>query len=199
MSAMGELKLRFAMIDYIKRSNHPIGLINEICFLELRHVCELLSICCLIARGDYTTHEALHDDYAPGKIFSALRKQWEDFFPQDIIVTQEAGGIHIRANTNKAAVVSQQEIINIWNLSGALLHRGSISHYMKRQFLDTIFDARIDAYVSKIFSLMKLHTITIETPKTLLLVDLFPPTAKIELKFLMYGDKGMTVEMFDLK
>jgi hypothetical protein len=198
MSAMEEVKLRFAMIDFIKRSNHPIGLINEICYLELRHVCELISICCLIARGDYTTHKALHDDYAPGKIFSALRKQWEDFFPQDTIVTQVVGHTHIQANANKSAVVSQKEIVSIWNLSGTLLHRGSISHYMRRQFLDKEFDERIDTYVSKILLLIKLHSITIENPKTLLLVDMFPPSGKIDLKFLIYGANGMTVETFGL-
>ena len=162
-------------------------------------VCELISICCLIARGDYTTHKALHDDYAPGKIFAALRKQWEDCFPQDTIVTKWQGTTNIQVNTNKSAVVTQQEIVNIWNLSGNLLHRGSISHYMKRQFLDVLFDVRIDMYVAKILLLMKLHSITIETPKTLLLVDMFPPSAKIDLKFLIYTDDGMAVEAFNLR
>jgi hypothetical protein len=64
----------------------------ELCYLQLRLICELIALGCLAAHGDIpVTKGKLRSAYAPGAIFSELERLHPEFFPapgEQILDTQ---------------------------------------------------------------------------------------------------------------
>lgn len=81
LNVLSEINARLRLIKSVKLSTLPYGIVRELCHLQLRHICELIAIGCLIVRGDYASSS---DHYSPSKIFRVLEKSYEGFFPQPL-------------------------------------------------------------------------------------------------------------------
>ena len=69
---MEEIKARVQMIETTKAANLPFGLAREVCFLQLRHIAELIAIGCLAAQGKLTGSSAILNEDNPNKILREL-------------------------------------------------------------------------------------------------------------------------------
>ena len=69
---MEEIKLRFEVIVDIE-SGHvklPERALYEFCYLQVRMICELISLSCLVAHGDITKSNKLTKTYQADRIVS---------------------------------------------------------------------------------------------------------------------------------
>jgi hypothetical protein len=88
---MNEVKIRMDAFNWLVggRSGLSGPIIRESCFLQLRFMCELIALGCLVAHGDINSTKStrLKDEYAPDKILKQLGQLHPDFYPFPATVT----------------------------------------------------------------------------------------------------------------
>src|ERR1019366_9455022 len=90
LGLMEEIKFRFGTISRITQGDLPLPpkAIQEYCLLQIRMVCELISLACLVAHGDISKSNRLTKTYQADKIISELETLHPDFFPKPVTMTQ---------------------------------------------------------------------------------------------------------------
>jgi hypothetical protein len=76
----------------------PGKAIQEFCVLEIRMVCELIALACVVAHGDdIADSNKLEKEWQAGRIVSALERLHPGFFPVPVTMTQtlEPKGWHL--------------------------------------------------------------------------------------------------------
>lgn len=131
IKAVHEIRERLRCIDRLLASDMSPLLIQEFCQLQLRLAAECLAIACLAAQGDFETHKAFRERYEPGAIFKALEVLFPGFFPTPSIMQRVGEGQWHFDSDGHGHAVTRDDIEQIWNLSGAHLHRGSAKRYLK--------------------------------------------------------------------
>lgn len=196
---MLEIKERLTALNFILVSPMPALFKQEACYLQLRHICEIIAIACLAAQGDFKTQRAFTEEYSPPKIFNALRESYPHFFPQPCSITCQPGQHSLSAN-NKAGALDEAAVSDIWKKSGDHLHRASVKKYLSRTFGPSPSLDDIEAHGNGIARLLESHVIAIMsgTEKTLLQVNLEDGQGGMEAHFLdIDEEKGtLTVETF---
>ncbi len=196
---MEEVRSRFQAIDVAVNSPlHPI-LIREICYLELRHICELVAIGCLIAQGDFKSYRTFREAYSPIPIFKHLESLHESFFPQPVDRSEKDRNVHLEFN-EKPNAITRKELEKLWQQSGDHLHRLSASKFFKPKDIDPDIIGKIINIKQKMVELLDNHGISIPSPKVMLVVSLSQPDCRVIAHFLNYLPDGkMTVEEFKLE
>jgi hypothetical protein len=96
---MEEAKLRALSIDTITSSSVELSvpLLREYGFLQLRMLCELIALGCLVAHGDIerTTMAALQKEYKAGVIIKRLEKLHPNFYPSPRKPIFSPGHVHL--------------------------------------------------------------------------------------------------------
>lgn len=175
---MVEIKERLRLMQGVLPAEGIADLFkNEICSLQFRHICELISIACLAAQGDFKTQRAFREAYSVPEIFSALSRIFPAFFPQPSTVTvtnSENGGPshhHIDFVTQKPEAFSEAEVVDVWNRSGNDLHRASVTKYLKTTFSNAPSLEPIMRNLRGLGQLLDSHVIPIGKPDSNLLLD----------------------------
>lgn len=160
LHCMVEVKERLRLVQTVRSIEMPALFIKEVGYLQLRYICELIAIGCLVAQGDYETQRTFRDEYSPPKIFNALRNKYPHFFPQPSTVTSSENHHHLEANSKPGAYVESQ-VSKLWNASGDHLHRASITSYLKKTFAPAPDLMSLDADIRGIIELLESHIIPI--------------------------------------
>lgn len=190
LNVLSEIIARLGLIKTMKLSTLHYGIVRELCHLQLRHICELVAIGCLVVQGDYTSSAEFTDEYNPSKIFRALHKKYDGFFPQPATISKENGGWHIAANTRPNAM-SRSEMETLWSMTGNYLHRLKLKAFFRAEdAIDANFWPSIDDYVFKMETLLNPHVIPMHRPKTLVVAGLEDNNGKPYLSFLEYLEDG---------
>lgn len=159
LKAIHEIRERLRCIDRLLVSDYAPLLIFEFCQLQLRLAGECLAIACLAAQGDFETHRAFRERYEPGVIFKALELLYPNFFPTPSIMLRVADGQWHFDDVGHGHAIKRVEIEDIWNRSGAHLHRGSAKRYIQEaQKIDLI---SITKYKEKFWNLIMDHMIVL--------------------------------------
>jgi len=199
LHCMLEVKQRLAAIESILNSDSIVLFRHEMCFLHLRHICEVISIACLAAQGDYDTHRAFSEGYSPPKIFKALKTPYPNFFPQPCEVVTEGKNHRLTAN-NKPGAYTERDITKLWNEAGNHLHRTSVSKYLATTFNAPKSLDPIVRHTKGIINLLELHVIPIQKPPRaiLLQVALADGQGAVHVQFLHINteDDTMVVEEY---
>jgi hypothetical protein len=200
LHAMMEIKLRLFHVSAVLNSTDTIPLFkNEICYLHFRHICELISIACLAGQGDYQTHRAFREEYSPPKIFKALAKQFENFFPEPCtMTTTPKDGVnhhHLEANSVPGAY-SEADVTKLWNEAGTHLHRASVNKYLSTTFKPEPALDKLGKHLNGLVKLLGGHVVPIKSEpphKLLLQVQLEDGEGAVEARFLRINVETSTV------
>src|SRR6202008_4028128 len=96
---MEEAKLRALSINTITGSslNFPVPLLREYGFLQLRMLCELIALGCLVAHGDIAGTKAavLQREYKAGVIVKRLEALHPNFYPSPRKMVFSPGHVHL--------------------------------------------------------------------------------------------------------
>jgi hypothetical protein len=126
---MTEVKYRSAaMIGAIE---HKLGLpdflAREFCYLQLRYICELIALGCLLAHGDIeaTKTNKLQQEWAADKILNRLAQLHPDFYPHPHKF-ERTGPNRVKIAPFIGSFMTREELIRLWRRCGIVLHRGSV-------------------------------------------------------------------------
>jgi len=105
----------------------PQWLTAELCYLQLRMLCELVALACLMAHGDIegAKGKKFQKEYAADDILKRLEQLHPDFYPHPITCTFPPGGVHIERV--ESDYLTKNELISLYHECGGHLHRGSMA------------------------------------------------------------------------
>ncbi|SMX27298.1 hypothetical protein TRP8649_01401 [Pelagimonas phthalicica] len=201
LALMSEARFRLHAINlsYAAKSELPPAIVRENCFLQLRMLCELISLGCLVAHGDIEYGAKVEKSYKPRFILEKLKELRGSFFPQAVRVHRPNGRFKIQINNEDC--ITQAQIYELWNLAGSILHRGSVKNIFKgpvanpQDFSDVFYWTRL------MTNLLQEHLIVLEENKVCMLVGLNeestgqPKISRLEFK----EAGGLDISSFDLK
>ena len=107
----------------------PEQLVADFCYLELRMLCELVALGCLVAHGDIeaTISSKLQKEYAADSIVKKLEQLHQNFYPRPVTVSRTANGHHIERI--ESGYLSKSELTALYHSCGDYLHRGSLTKF----------------------------------------------------------------------
>ena len=165
LHCMQEIKERLNLINLVRQQPTQILFVKEICYLELRYVCELIAIACLTAQGDFKTQRAFTKEYSPPVIFAALKKIYPEFFPKPSATITSGNRHHIKID-HRPEAYNENDITDLWRQAGSHLHRTSVNKYLKKTFGRPPELSNIDDHLRGIVALLDCHILPIQTTLT---------------------------------
>lgn len=126
---MIEVKARLLSINTLTNDQRgiPSPLVYEFGVLQIRMLCEIIGLACLVAHGDLVARSkaSLKKAYAPNEIFIELEKLHEDFYPVPMTPMKTQQGWHMDHYVG-APFLAKSDVANVWSRCGNVLHRGSL-------------------------------------------------------------------------
>jgi hypothetical protein len=126
---MFEARQRIEAINFILAGGTRLseGIVRELCYLQLRMLCETIALGCLVAHGDIVESQIrnFEKEWHAEKILEKLEKLNPDFFPQQMVFGGSGIMKSITANTNPNAL-KKDELPQLYKKCGGFLHRGTL-------------------------------------------------------------------------
>jgi hypothetical protein len=136
---MDEAKVRIDSIDRAVRgqTGFPGPIVREFCYTQLRLICELIALGCLVAHGDIpaTYAKRLGREWSADAIMDALTGLRPHFYP--IAVQQQGHGIE----AINPMPFPKEALLELYGKSHQYLHRGNV-----RKLLNSA--TRIEVYTN---------------------------------------------------
>jgi hypothetical protein len=194
---MEEAKIRLDAIN-ITYKNEPLlppGLVRELCYLQLRFLCEIVALACLAAHGDVTKSKALRSTYEPGKILKQIELLKAHFYPQPMDFDKTNGNTQMRSRPDRLHL-TKKELPKLWARSGAVLHRTPMAKlYAPPKQAPHDFSDVID-WAQKIVGLLNGHWITtMENRRGLYVTLRSPDTPKAKISVLTFDHAGRSLHV----
>lgn len=161
-SLMVEAKARALSINTLANNQRgiPSPLVREYGFLQVRMLCEIIALGCLVAHGNLVkiAPKKLAKAYAPGEIISALESLHDDFFPVPIDPEKTLTGWHMAEHTG-GPHLKKGDVSKLWARCGGILHRGDLKTILRRQNPVQNNFADLSDAAQKILNLLSRHRI----------------------------------------
>jgi len=161
-SIMEEAKFRALNMNTFTNSKIalPVPLLREFCFLQLRMLCELIALGCLVAHGDIQDIQssALQKAYHAGEIVKRLEKLHPNFYPSPRKPIFSPGHVHLADYDSE--YLTKDELISLYGRCGDALHRGSLRQLLDPKNTATPGFEDIQAFGQKILNLLSFHLIS---------------------------------------
>jgi hypothetical protein len=122
---MDEARLRiYAIGDAVDTRDRWVPrLLQEFAYLQLRMLCEIIAVGCLVAHGDVKNAGTLKSWKIPD-IMNKLKELHTNFYPRGVRFRKlPSGGLHL--DDFNVPQLSKSELVRLWERSGSFLHRGS--------------------------------------------------------------------------
>ncbi len=154
--------IRIHSIDFMIRKSPGLRpkLIREYCFLQLRILCEIIGLGCLVCHGDIhaTKTKSLQKTWNPTEILSRMQELHPDFYPVPVVPVFGIGSIYLDEYKND--YLRKEDLISLWSKSGDHLHKGNFRSLLKSADTSSL---RIDDIVNwnqKVINLLENHKIS---------------------------------------
>jgi hypothetical protein len=132
---MEEVKVRIDCVDRAVRgqTGFPGPIVREFCYTQLRLLCELIALGCLVAHGDIpaTYTKRLGREWSAGAIMEALTKLRPHFYP--IAARQLGPGVSIVEGMQAHGIEGinpmpfpKEALLELYGKSHPYLHRGNV-------------------------------------------------------------------------
>jgi len=133
-------------------------LIVEFGYLQLRMLCEVVALCCLVAHGDIeaTRSSKLQKEYAADKLMKMLEPLHGNFYPRPVTVIRTSTGHHI--DRIAEGFLTKEELLRLYHECGDRLHRGSLAKFRSSAPRVNEADlAKLRGWLSKFLVLLNSH------------------------------------------
>jgi len=132
-SIMEEARTRVDAINVVLRG--ATGLAEraaaEFCFLQIRMLCELTALGCLVAHGEIEKTKTLSKIWAADEIVKRLERLNPTFYPRPVVFTNpQPGHWHLEDFPNEN-YLKQAEFGKLVGITGDILHKGSLGRLAK--------------------------------------------------------------------
>jgi hypothetical protein len=148
-------------------------LIQEFCYLQLRLLCEVIALGCLVAHGDITNinMKPLSKNYDADTIIKKLGTLHAGFYPRPVILTI-VPNISVHMEEKKDGYLTKQELLTLYGKAGIYVHRGVLKKIESRPPYTTVDLSEIVRWTQRIINLLNTHHITSPDKKRHFLVTL---------------------------
>jgi hypothetical protein len=173
-SIMEEAMFRALSINTLTDSGYalPVPLQREYCFLQLRMLCELIALGCLVAHGDIeeTKSSSLQKAYRAGEIVKRLEKLHPNFYPspRKLVFSPE----HVHLSDYDREFLSKSDLITLYGKCGDALHKGNLRQLLDPKNQPPAEFRDIQEWGQKILNLLSVHLVSRREGKFHLLVVL---------------------------
>ena len=179
-SLMEEAKTRIACINMAAhgKTGLPAPIAREFCYLQIRFLCELVSLACLVAQGDIASLQS----HKMGKLWSAddILKKMSNLRPHfyPFAVRQTALPIILGQNKSYAIEVikppplERDKLLALYGDAHKYVHRGSFKKLLSSKVpLDPLFNiSDVISKVQPLCDLLSYHFTAISETKAMLCV-----------------------------
>jgi hypothetical protein len=189
---MEEAKARIAAVDAAinGRLGLPDMIIEEFAYLQLRLLCEIVALGCLLAHGDFTQAQLnkLRGEYDADTIIKTLENLNPTFYPIPVKMTirspslGDPGEVHLD-EVPDGSFLTKAELLALYGRTGNWLHRGKLKQLESRPPYTGIDLPRVKEYAAKIVRLLEQHRIRSPDNKKHWLCALSGPDGKIMMAF----------------
>jgi hypothetical protein len=157
---MGEVKFRLRWIDFALqgRTELPPPLVREYSFLQLRMICELIALGCLVIHGDIEqTKTKKFKTHAADEILDNLELLTPDFYPRPFYVDpQSQPGTKALLFPPESTYLTKPQLLNLYRKKcGTALHKGKLSRLIAKPPDDDF--SEIPKHSKLIFGLLHTH------------------------------------------
>jgi hypothetical protein len=157
---MEEIKRRHSVIAQVLNGTilMPQMAAFELCYLQLRKICEVFALACLAAHGDIPEVRAqLQSTYNTDKIMKQLGRIHSRFYPVPSKQTvDQVTQRPIEVTPITTGFLTKDELLALYGQCGNYLHRGTIRQLLGKWEPTLDFD-KINVWVSKIVTLLNHH------------------------------------------
>jgi hypothetical protein len=138
----------------------------ELCYLQLRKICEVFALACLVAHGDIAgiRTKLLQKTYNADQIIKQLGRLHPDFYPipgkqrLDPVTKQPVEVVPVRSG-----FLTKDDLLRLYGECGSYLHRGTIRQLLTK-WQPVIDFNKISVWVDKIVELLNHHQIQTSQP-----------------------------------
>jgi hypothetical protein len=158
---MGRIKTRVALISDILKDKRslPDFCIAELVQLQVRMICEILAIGCLVAHRDLEGVRSvrLTGAYQADFIMNALEKLHPRFYPRP---TRQflKNGVPYKIEDIKEGFLTKAELLKRYHEAAAFLHVGSVTDFLTQK-PKTVDLTALSAWITKLITLLNQHSI----------------------------------------
>ena len=164
---MDEVKVRIDCISTTcqGRGAYPTVITREFCWLQLRMLCELVALSCLVAHGDMKALQShkVGRAYSADEIIDRLTKLRPHFYPQAIKEIGRATGRQVDMEVINPQPLSKEDLLSLYGKTHRYVHRGSLKRMLS---MDTPIDMHVNipeiiGWAQKINDLLSHHVIAV--------------------------------------
>ena len=161
-SIMEEAKLRVLSINTLTNSGLalPDLLLRECCFLQLRILCELIALGCLVAHGDIAEAKSakLQSMWHAGDLVKKLENLHPNFYPSPRNLAFSSGHVHL--DDFDRDFLTRNELLTLYGKCGNALHRGNLQDLFGPKNQPPAGFQDIQEWGQKIVNLLSVHLIS---------------------------------------
>lgn len=127
---MEEAKIRLDAMEMALngRTGFIAPLVSEFCYLQLRMLCEIIALGCLVAHGEIigTQTKKLRKAWSAAEIMDELDKLHPWFYPMPFKVIETGVGTKTFEILNSSEYLTKSELKTLNGKCGDVLHRGDV-------------------------------------------------------------------------
>jgi hypothetical protein len=164
---MEELKARLVAIEFAisGRTGYPPPIVRELCYLQLRMLCELIALASLVAHGDVSSLHShkLGKAYSADDILHRMEKLKPHFFPVACRQKQiRQGAFELEAI--HPSPLPKSDLLKLYGKTHRHLHRGTLKAMMANPAgIDSNLNQKeITEWATRINQLLRVHSIAID-------------------------------------
>jgi hypothetical protein len=175
---MEEVKVRFDFINHAaqNRTGLPAPLVREFLYLQIRMLCELIALSCLVAHGDiaFLQSHKVGRSYSADEILDRMTKLRPHFYPitvrQKVLASMAMGQKHFGLDAINPSPLPKEDLLVVYAKTHKHLHRGSLKKLLSAATpLDlTINVPEIISQVQKMSDLLNHHIIAINESQVII-------------------------------
>lgn len=164
-SLMEEVKVRAHAIDLATKGTTglPSPIVRELCYLQLRMICEVIALGCLVAHGEIgrVSIGDLRNYHEADKIINKMEHLLPGFYPKPTIQNIMPDG-SIDLTDKHSGFLTKNELLALYHTAGNVLHRGKLKKILSTKMPIEKHYLDIQKWYFKIIELLEHHTILLE-------------------------------------
>ena len=142
----------------------PKIILAEFCYLQIRFICELIALGCLVIHGDLqNNNNKINKEWHAGNLIKQLKKLHPEFYPFPTNQILNSQGKVERWEDIKDRFFSKKDLIKTYGMLGNRLHRGNLNNLISGKDYEISFD-EIHEIATNIRNLLSHHNIQMVDP-----------------------------------
>lgn len=150
----------------------PKIILAEFCYLQIRFICELIALGCLVIHSDLqNNNKKINKKWHAGGLIKQLEKLHPEFYPFPTNQILNSQGKVERWEDIKDRFFSKEDLIKTYGMLGNRLHRGNLKNLILGKDYEISFD-EIHEIATNIRNLLSHHNIQMTNPDFMIVTSM---------------------------